>query len=73
VGGGALPLAEPESFAVALAPANLSADDLDARLRACDPPIVARIEDGRVLLDVRCLADADVRDLSEGCGAARME
>ncbi len=73
VGGGALPLAEPESFAVALAPANLSADQLEARLRACDPPIVARIEDGRVLLDVRCLSDADVRDLSVGCGVVGME
>jgi L-seryl-tRNA(Ser) seleniumtransferase len=31
----------------------MSADDLAAQLRLGDPPIVARVEDGRVLLDLR--------------------
>ena len=33
--------------------ADLSADELAARLRASDPPIIARVEEGRVLLDLR--------------------
>jgi L-seryl-tRNA(Ser) seleniumtransferase len=57
VGGGALPLAEPPSFAVALAGA---ADALDARLRAADPPVVGRIADGRLLLDVRTIGDDEI-------------
>ena len=32
---------------------GLSADELAARLRQHTPPIVARVEDGRVLLDLR--------------------
>jgi L-seryl-tRNA(Ser) seleniumtransferase len=32
---------------------RLSADELAARVRACDPPIIARVEEGRLLLDLR--------------------
>jgi L-seryl-tRNA(Ser) seleniumtransferase len=38
---------------LALSCANLSADELSSRLRAFDPPIVARVEDERVMLDLR--------------------
>jgi L-seryl-tRNA(Ser) seleniumtransferase len=59
VGGGALPVTELEGPAVAL-DAGIAPDELTARLRAADPPVVARIHDGRVLLDPRTLADDDV-------------
>jgi L-seryl-tRNA(Ser) seleniumtransferase len=58
VGGGALPLLELTGPAVAL-----HSDDPDAtaaRLRAGDPPVLARIQDGRVLLDPRTMADEEV-------------
>jgi L-seryl-tRNA(Ser) seleniumtransferase len=58
VGGGALPLLELPGPAVALG--GGAPDDLAARLRAADPPVVARIEDGRLLLDPRTLADDEV-------------
>jgi L-seryl-tRNA(Ser) seleniumtransferase len=32
---------------------GLSADELSSRLRSADPPIITRVEDGRVLLDLR--------------------
>jgi L-seryl-tRNA(Ser) seleniumtransferase len=32
---------------------GLSADELAARLRGSEPPIIARVEEGRVLLDLR--------------------
>ena len=32
---------------------TLSADELAARLRASNPPIIARVEDAQVLLDLR--------------------
>jgi L-seryl-tRNA(Ser) seleniumtransferase len=38
---------------IALTHADLSADELSARLRANIPPIIARVEEGRVLLDLR--------------------
>jgi len=60
VGGGALPLLELPGPAVAVALPGVSADDLAARLRAADPPVVGRIEDGRLLLDPRTLADDEL-------------
>ena len=52
VGGGALPLLELPGPVVALPDASLA-----AALRAGDPPLVGRIEDDRLLLDPRTLAD----------------
>jgi L-seryl-tRNA(Ser) seleniumtransferase len=53
IGGGAAPSSVIPSRLLALSCADLSADELATRLRASDPPIVARVEDGRVLLDLR--------------------
>ena len=53
IGGGAAPSASLPTRLLAVTCAGLSADELAARLRACDPPIVARVEEGRVLLDLR--------------------
>lgn len=57
VGGGALPLLELEGPAVAL---DAEPEALAAALRANDPPVIARIHDGRVLLDPRTLTDDEV-------------
>ncbi len=53
VGGGSLPEESLESFACAVAPRDGDADGLAAHLRKQSPPVVARIERGRVLLDPR--------------------
>jgi L-seryl-tRNA(Ser) seleniumtransferase len=57
VGGGALPLLELLGPAVALAG---DAEALAAALRAADPPVAARIEHDRLLLDVRTMADEEI-------------
>jgi L-seryl-tRNA(Ser) seleniumtransferase len=59
VGGGALPLVELRGPAVALAAEDV--DALAARLRAGEPPVVARIHDGRLLLDPRTLTDEEAQ------------
>ena len=53
IGGGSAPGSRLPTRLVALTAAALSAPALEARLRAADPPVIARIEDGRVLLDLR--------------------
>ena len=53
IGGGAAPSAALPTRLIALSCAGLSADELSARLRAADTPVVARVEEGRVLLDLR--------------------
>jgi L-seryl-tRNA(Ser) seleniumtransferase len=59
VGGGALPLVELEGPAVALT-ADAAPVSISSSLRTGDPPVLARIHDGRVLLDPRTLADDEV-------------
>ncbi len=53
VGGGAAPSAVLPTRLIALSHTDLSADELSARLRASAPPIIARLEEGRVLIDLR--------------------
>jgi L-seryl-tRNA(Ser) seleniumtransferase len=63
VGGGALPLTELPGFAVAVAPQNLSVDALAARLRHGRPPVVGRIQEGRLLLNPRTVARSEEKDI----------
>jgi L-seryl-tRNA(Ser) seleniumtransferase len=53
LGGGAAPSSVLPTRLLALSCEGLSADELTARLRASEPPIIARVEEGRVLLDLR--------------------
>jgi L-seryl-tRNA(Ser) seleniumtransferase len=68
VGGGTLPLAHPPSWACVL---EGEAEALATRLRTGEPSVLARIEDGRLVLDVRCIADPDVSRLAAAVVAAR--
>jgi L-seryl-tRNA(Ser) seleniumtransferase len=53
IGGGAAPSAVLPTRLLAVSCQGSSADELAKRLLACDPPVVARVEEGRVLLDLR--------------------
>jgi len=53
IGGGAAPSAVLPTRLLAIACEGVSADELSGHLRTSDPPIIARVEDGRVLLDLR--------------------
>ncbi|HSL71077.1 MAG TPA: hypothetical protein VK864_12605, partial [Longimicrobiales bacterium] len=53
IGGGAAPGAVLPTVLLAITCEGLSADELAARLRASRPAIIARVEEGRVLLDLR--------------------
>ncbi len=56
IGGGAAPSSVLPTRLLAVNCADLTADAFCARLRNSDPPIIARVEDGRVLLDLRTVA-----------------
>jgi L-seryl-tRNA(Ser) seleniumtransferase len=63
LGGGAAPSSVLPTRLLALTCEGLSADELAARLRGSEPPIIARVEEGRVLLDLRTVfpeQDAEV-------------
>jgi L-seryl-tRNA(Ser) seleniumtransferase len=55
IGGGAAPSTVLPTRLIALTHTDLSADEISARLRANVPPIIARVEEERVLLDLRTI------------------
>ena len=60
VGGGSTPGQSLTTTLIALAHPTLSATEVEARLRASTPPVIARVEQDRVLLDLRTvLPDQD--------------
>jgi len=64
LGGGAAPSSVLPTRVVAVTHNGLSADQLAARLRGGDPPIIVRVEDGRVLLDLRTVFPEQEADLA---------
>jgi L-seryl-tRNA(Ser) seleniumtransferase len=68
VGGGSMPeVALPSSAAAVPDPRG----ELAAALRVGDPSVIGRVEDGRLLLDARTLADDDVPAVADAVRAAR--
>ncbi|MDP3182765.1 MAG: L-seryl-tRNA(Sec) selenium transferase [Desulfobaccales bacterium] len=59
VGGGALPLLPLPGYALALSLPPLAPQQLEARLRQATPPVIARVEQEAVLLDLRTILPED--------------
>ena len=53
IGGGAAPSSVLPTRLLAVTCTGISADELSVKLRKSDPPIITRVEQGRVLLDLR--------------------
>lgn len=65
IGGGSAPGRSLSSFALSVGVAGLSANALAKALRHQSTPIVARVEEARVLLDLRTVAEEDDARLTE--------
>jgi len=65
IGGGAAPSVVLPTCLLALTCDGFSADELAVELRAADHPVIARIEEGRVLLDLRTVFPAQDEELAE--------
>ncbi len=71
VGGGSLPGETLPTRLIAVSPgSDLSVQELAARLRQMDPPLVARIERDMLLLDLRTVPSEDDRVVAEQLLAA---
>ncbi|MBI4863674.1 MAG: L-seryl-tRNA(Sec) selenium transferase [Candidatus Riflebacteria bacterium] len=79
MGGGSMPAVALESVALAVRSGTVPPDRLLALLRRNTPPIIARIKEGDVVLDVRTLLCGEERSVIEalrrihGSGPARPE
>ncbi len=63
VGGGSAPTVQPATKLLALEHAKFSAADLERNLRLSKPPIVARIFEDKVLIDLRTVSEDEEAEL----------
>ena len=64
-GGGSLPLLELPTRLLCLVPGKRDAQFMERWLRAYDPPIIARVEKERVVLDVRTIQSREFMTVAE--------
>lgn len=76
IGGGAAPSAVLPTKLLACSCPGLSADEFAARLRQAATPVIARVEDGHVLIDLRTVFPEQIEALEHalaGVGTARRQ
>jgi L-seryl-tRNA(Ser) seleniumtransferase len=64
VGGGSAPGAELPTRLVEITKDGMSADQIEEHLRSLEPPIIGRIQDDRVVLDLRTVLPAEDAQVS---------
>jgi L-seryl-tRNA(Ser) seleniumtransferase len=63
VGGGAAPAAEPATALIVVSHRSRSAGQIEAALRERSTPVITRISDQHVLLDLRTVLERDESEL----------
>lgn len=63
IGGGAAPTTQPPTTLIALSHSTLGVDSLERALRHSSPPVIARIADDKVLLDLRTVMEDEEAEL----------
>lgn len=66
VGGGALPLQELPTMVLAIKPLHLSVNALGESLRRGEPPVISRITNEELILDMRTVFDEEIPLLAAG-------
>jgi L-seryl-tRNA(Ser) seleniumtransferase len=69
IGGGSAPGSALPTRLVELTHPELTADQIEQRLRALDPPVIARIENDRVVLDLRTVTAREDAPLADALRA----
>ena len=65
IGGGSAPMVRLPGWAVSVKVGNKSADRTERKLRKADIPVIARINEDRLLLCVRTIADDEIETAAE--------
>jgi L-seryl-tRNA(Ser) seleniumtransferase len=63
IGGGSGPNTHPATVLIAVAHAQLSADQIEEQLRANSPPVIVRVAEGKVLVDLRTVTTYETPEL----------
>jgi L-seryl-tRNA(Ser) seleniumtransferase len=65
IGGGSAPMVQPVSKLIALSHKNLSVNDLEKTLRVSKPPVITRILEDKVLIDLRTISEHEESEIIE--------
>ena len=63
IGGGSAPTVQPPTTLLAITHRQMSADKLEEKLRLSEPPIITRILEGKVLIDLRTVSESEETEL----------
>lgn len=69
IGGGSAPDVQPVTTLLALKHEKISVSKLEEKLRNANPPVITRILEEKVLLDLRTVSDAEESELLEILGS----
>jgi L-seryl-tRNA(Ser) seleniumtransferase len=69
VGGGAAPTSELPTTLIAITSAHKSANEIEASLRASNTPVISRIENDQVVLDLRTVSESEEGELERLLGS----
>jgi L-seryl-tRNA(Ser) seleniumtransferase len=73
VGGGAAPTAKLETKLLAVSHKNTNAQRLEQMFRNAEPPVITRIVDDRVMIDLRTVSNIEEEELFEIAGHLGMQ
>jgi L-seryl-tRNA(Ser) seleniumtransferase len=68
VGGGSMPLEKLPTYVVSIGGGKISESKLESGLRKNNPPVIARIKEEKVILDVRTIFDGQLAAIAEAFG-----
>lgn len=64
-GGGSLPLVEIPTIVLGVSSRFMTAEAMEERLRAHDPPVLGRVKGDRILLDLRTVLEGELKELAD--------
>ena len=73
VGGGAMPLMELHTRLLRLRPVKMTAQLINEKLKAFNPPVIVRVEQDSVLLDVRTIQDKELKTVAKAINEINSE
>jgi L-seryl-tRNA(Ser) seleniumtransferase len=65
IGGGSAPMVQPETIVLALKHAQITVSKLEETLRSSRPPVITRILEDKVLIDLRTVSETEEAQLLE--------
>lgn len=68
IGGGSLPLERIKSFALSIEPKKLSIFETEEAMRKLKRPIIPRVSEDRILMDMRCVDSRDLKEIANVMG-----